>query len=178
MRYATTAVLMFTLIATDAAWGGEAATNKVPDGTLQKRPRDGHLKPEAVDKESQKVIIEAIKRFRRMLESTNYHSFYLDCCHAQTRAKVPEDTFIRQVQSVAPTLKQFFDDIIAAYESGDLAKGDFQLGRMPYPTVEGSMMIQFADRIDDTTAKRWPEGRPVRIQMAPEAGRYKFYDID
>jgi hypothetical protein len=49
---------------------------------------------------------------------------------------------------------------------------------MPHPSVPGDFIVQFADRLDDTARKKWPERRPVRIQIAPDGDSLKFYDID
>jgi hypothetical protein len=142
------------------------------------RPGDGYQKPVPVDADTTKKIIAAVRHFKDVLETGDYRKFYRDCFHRVAKERQTEEVFTKQVESVAPKLKQFFSDILDSHEKGLHQKEDFQIGRMPYPTVKETYVIQFADPIDDTAAERWPEGRPLRIEMAPDGDSLKFCDID
>jgi len=147
-------------------------------GEAAKRPRDRYQKPIPLDKQATEQAIAAVRRYKEILETGDYDKFYRECAHPSLRQRETAVAFAKQIATVADKLKQFFADILAAHEQGLQEKGDFQVGQMPYPVVKDTVMIQFADRIDDEAAPRWPKGRPLRIQMAPEDGVLKFYDID
>jgi hypothetical protein len=155
-----------------------AATALAADQSTLNRPRDGYQKPIPVDADTTREIIAAVRIYHEVLKKGDYRKFYRECLHRVTKERQTEEAFMKQVESAAPKLMQFFSDILNAYERGLHRNDDFQIGRMPYPVVKGSLIVQFADRIDDTTAKRWPEGAPVRIEMAPDGDALKFYDID
>jgi hypothetical protein len=143
-----------------------------------KRPRDRYQKPVSVDAATTKNIIGSILRYKEVLQTGDYGRFYRECFHSVSKERETEASFSKSVAPVAPKLIRFFSDILSAYENG-LHKGDdFQIGRMPDSVVKDSFVIQFADRIDDTTAKRWPHGAPLRIQIAPDGDTLNVYDID
>src|SRR5688572_26633647 len=91
-----------------------------------KRPRDGYLKPIAIDADATKKVVDAVRRYREVLRSRDYRRFYRQCFHRVAKERQSEDVFVKQVESVAPKLELFFSDILTAYEKGLHQKEDFQ----------------------------------------------------
>jgi len=104
--------------------------------------------------------------------------FYRECVHSTLKRRVTEEQFSAQIATVPEILSKFFDDILDAYGKKGSKDADFQIGTMSSTLVPGSLMIQFADRIDAEPKTRWPKGAPVRIQIADDSGALRFYDID
>ena len=143
-----------------------------------KRPRDRHLQASPVDQDSAKKIIAAIASYRTILASKDYKRFYRECVHSALKQRVSEEQFTAQIATVPEILGKFFEDILKAYKDKGSRDEDFQIGAMPSALVPGSLMIQFADRIDAEPKERWPKGAPLRIQIADDDGSLRFYDID
>lgn len=143
-----------------------------------KRPRDRYLQAGPVDQDGVKRVIVAIESYHKILASKDYTRFYRECAHSKLKQRVTEEQFTAQIAMVPEILSKFFDDILEAYAKKGSKNPDFQIGTMPNPLVSGSLMIQFADRIDAETNVRWPKGAPMRIQLADDGGSLRFYDID
>ena len=143
-----------------------------------KRPRDGYLQAGAVDHDSATKIISAIESYRKILASKDYRRFYQECVHSSLKKRVTEEQFTAQISTVPEILGKFFDDVIEAFAKKGGKDVDFQIGTMASDLVPGSVMVQFADRIDAEPKIRWPKGAPLRIQMADDGGHLRFYDID
>lgn len=143
-----------------------------------KRPRDRYLQASPIDQDSAKKIIAAIESYQAILASKDYKRFYRECVHSVLKQRVSEEQFTAQIATVPEILGKFFDDILKAHKEKGSRDEDFQIGTMPSASVPGSLMIQFADRIDAEPKERWPKGAPLRIQMADDNGSLRFYDID
>jgi hypothetical protein len=145
---------------------------------VAKRPRDRYLQAGPVDQDGAKRVIAAIESYRKILATKDYKRFYLECVHSTLKQRVTEEQFTAQIATVPEILSKFFDDILEAYAKKGSKDADFQIGTMPSTLVPGTLMIQFADRIDAEPKVEWPKGAPVRIQLADDDGTLRFYDID
>ena len=143
-----------------------------------KRPRERYLRPVAVDADTAKRIISAIQTYQKVLASKDYKRLYQECVHSALKKRVTEEQFTKQIATAPDLLGKFFEDVLVAYGKKGSRDADFQIGAMPTPLIPGTLMIQFADRIDAEPKLRWPKGDPLRIQMAPDGDHIKFYDID
>jgi hypothetical protein len=146
----------------------------------QKRPRDYHEKLAPIDETTTKRLIASVEYFKTVLEMGDNLRFYHDCFDHHAKENLPEAEFMKEIALMAPKLKQLFSDILDAYKKGMHLKDDFQIGRLisPDPTTKQTFMIRFADRIDDTGAKQWPEGRPYRVKVTPDGDSFRLNNID
>jgi hypothetical protein len=142
------------------------------------RPRDRYQQPIPVDDETAKKVIAAIQEYRKILASKDYRRFYRECVHSSLKKQVTEELFSTQIATVPEILGKFLEDVVETYAKKGSKDVDFQIGTMPDPKVPGTLMVQFADRIDAEPKQRWPQGAPVRIQMADDNGNLRFYDFD
>lgn len=145
---------------------------------VAKRPRDRYVQAGPADQDNIKKVIAAIESYRTILATKDYKRFYRDCVHTTMKQRISEEQFTAQIATVPEILGKFFDDILVAYEKKGDKDPDFHIGTMPSALVPGSLMIQFADRIDAEPKIRWPKAAPVRIQIADDDGSFRFYDID
>ena len=143
-----------------------------------KRPRDRYQKPVPVNSERAKEVISAIEAYRKILASKDYKKFYQECVHTTLKKRATEDRFSKQIASAATFLEQFFKDVLTNFKVKGHKDSDFQIGEMPQPRVKGTLIIQFADRIDAEPRVQWPKAKPLRIQIAPDGDALRFYDID
>lgn len=120
----------------------------------------------------------AILKFRTVLATKDLAKFYESCAHTALKKRISQDRFSQQIAGVSDLLKSFFDDVLSAYQAKGVNDKDFQIGTMPDPLVPGSIIIQFADRIDAQPKNKWPKGAPIRIQMAMDGENFCFYDLD
>lgn len=165
----TVALLLLTLVIGIGAHAQESNS---------KRPRDAYQVPIQIKLERADHAIAAIKSFKAILATKDFEKFYVECAHSALKKRVSAERFKGQMAGVADALGQFFDDVLTAYASKGIKDADFQIGDMPYPLITGTIIIQFADRIDAQPKLRWPNGQPLRIQIAPDGGKMRFYDID
>lgn len=142
------------------------------------RPRDAYQKPVPITHEQAKPVMLAIQRFRTVLATKDHAKFYESCAHTALRKRISQDRFSQQIAGVSDLLKSFFDDALSAYQAKGVNDKDFQIGTMPDPLVPGTIIIQFADRIDAQPNNKWPKGAPIRLQMAMDGEEFRFYDID
>ncbi len=143
-----------------------------------KRPRDQYLQAGPIDQDNAKKVIAAIESYRKILAAKDYKRFYRECVHSTLKRRVTEEQFTAQIATVPEVLRKFFDDILDAHGKKGSKDADFQIGTMSSALVPGSLMVQFADRIDAEPKTRWPKAAPVRIQIADDGGSLRFYDID
>ena len=142
------------------------------------RPRGAYQKPVPITHEQAKPVMLAIQRFRTDIATKDHTKFYESCAHKALKKRISQDQFVQQLAAVSGLLDSFFEDVLSANQAKGVNDKDFQIGTMPDPLVPGTIIIQFADRIDSQPKIKWPKGAPVRIQLAMDGERFCFYDLD